>query len=583
MLNGALSIGRTGLNASQIGMNVTGNNISNAATAGYSRQRTELAAYQDQPYGRLRLGRGVQVTGIRRMADDALLQRQLAGNSGLGSAAANQEALSALQDAVGTLTADGSTLLGNQINLFFNQWSSLQSNPNNAGNRANVIAQGSVLAGNLRSTRASIASQTASIDDQLSTAASNVSQLVSEIARLNGQIASAGSGASSTLADQRDQLLGQLANLVDVTTVPQASGAVNVDIAGVTVVSDGLARGIKLDITSDGSGNNIARLVTTDNNQELRITSGRVGALLQQRAQGVDDLLNRIDRLTSELIYRVNRVYAEGSPLTAQQSLSGTEEVGVLDRPLAFNDPTNATFAGRANPPTSGTITLRVQSNATGAFSDVEVRVDLDGINNTGAAGFGDDTSLNSLIAQINAVPNLSASVDASGRLQITAVNGSSVAVTRDTSGLLTSLGVNTYFTGTDATDIGVRQSLLADSSTLNVRAFSSTGTPADNGIAKSMTALRDSAQASLGGNTLNQDWASAVQTLGVKTASANTALDTADTIAKNLENQRAAISGVNLDEEAINLVLFQTQYQASARYITMVQQMTETLLALVR
>lgn len=578
-MSGSFSIGRSGLAASQLGMNITGNNIANANTPGFSRQRVDLAPSANQIQGRLRIGSGVDVQGIRRLTDQALQQRLLASTSAESAASTNSSLLGGMEDIAGKLDAQGRLELNNEVNAFFDAWSSLGSN-NPTTTRSTVVARGSALASYLRTLRGQINSQTGTIDAQLSAAASSTDSLLREVARLNTQIVNAGSSAAASLQDQRDGVLAKLANLVDITTAPQDNGTVNVYVGSTMLVDAGTYRGVKIDTRTVGT-EQVVVLATADNGEVIGAKGGRVGALLQQRGTSVQDALDRLDRLASELIHEVNRVYSQGSALTAVRSYTGATRVVAPDRPLAFNDPTNATFAALTHRPTSGAITLRVASDSTGTFNDVNIPIDLNGLTSTGTPGFADDTSLDDLAAAINALPNLSATITPEGQLRVNAAAGHTLSIVSDTSGVLTSLGINTYFAGNDATDIAVRGDLAADASTLSVRAIVG-GIPTDNGVSNAIVGLRTKAIANLQGNTLLGDWSAYVQDLGVQVATAETASDTANAVTENLTSQLNAVAGVSLDEEAINLVLFQTQYQASARYISVLQQMTDTLLRMV-
>jgi flagellar hook-associated protein 1 FlgK len=578
-MSGSFSIGRSGLAASQLGMNITGNNIANANTPGFSRQRVDLAPSANQLQGRLRIGNGVDVQGIRRLTDQALQQRLLASTSAESAAITNSSLLGGMEQIAAKLDAQGRLQLNKEVNAFFDAWSSLGSN-NPTTTRSTVVEQGSALASYLRTLRGQINSQTGTIDAQLSAAATSTDSLLREVARLNTQIASAGSSAAASLQDQRDGVLAKLANLVDITTAPQDNGTVNVYVGSTMLVDAGTYRGVKIDTRTVGT-EQVVVLATADNGEVIGAKGGRVAALLQQHGTSVQEALDRLDRLASELIHEVNRVYSQGSALTAVRSYTGATRVAAPDRPLAFNDPTNATFAALTHRPTSGAITLRVASDSSGTFNDVNIPIDLNGLTNAGTPGFADDTSLDDLAAAINALPNLSATITPEGQLRINAAAGHTLSIVSDTSGVLTSLGINTYFAGNDASDIAVRSDLAADPSTLSVRAIVG-GIPTDNGVSNAIIGLRTKAIANLQGNTLLGDWSAYAQELGVQVASAETASDTANAVTENLTSQLNAVSGVSLDEEAINLVLFQTQYQASARYISVLQQMTDTLMRMV-
>ena len=148
--------------------------------------------------------------------------------------------------------------------------------------------------------------------------------------------------------------------------------------------------------------------------------------------------------------------------------------------------------------------------------------------------------------------------------------------------GLLATLGVNSYFTGTSAADISVNNEVIASPSLLSAGNVVD-GQSNDNGAAMGIVALRDTPLSALNGTTFNGQWDQAVQSIATQTDAAKTTTEAATTVKESLDAQRSAISGVNVDEEAINLITYQRQYQASARFISVVDDLTQTLLGLVR
>jgi flagellar hook-associated protein 1 FlgK len=107
-------------------------------------------------------------------------------------------------------------------------------------------------------------------------------------------------------------------------------------------------------------------------------------------------------------------------------------------------------------------------------------------------------------------------------------------------------------------------------------------GTPADNAAALAITGLRDLNLDGLGGRSISQSWQDEVQSIGLRTDAAMTRADATTLVRQNLDAQRTAVSGVNVDEEAINLLTYQRQYQGAARFISVVDELTQTLINLV-
>ncbi len=577
MISNAMFIARSGLTAGQVGMNVAGNNVANAATPGYSRQTLGLAPSADQAFGRGRIGRGVDILSIRRSADDALSQRLRAAISDDAAGSTSRQRLGELERLVGSLDDSG---LSTQLGAFFNAWSGLANDPSLTAARTGVLEQGRAASEYIRTLRRDVVNQQRGLDEELRNSAATANGLLGEIARLNVQIVNNGGPNAAALQDRRDQALDRLAELVDITTVTQASGSVDVLIGSTQLVTAGLNRGLRYEqISEDGVA--VPTITTADRGERLPAVSGQLGALLQARKDGVGDTLTKLDAVASALIYQVNRVYSTGISATPVTSMTSTLALPLADRTLAINDPTNSTTSVAPFPPGSGQLVVRVRNDATGSFSDVAIPIDLDGLRNDGSPGFDQDTTLESLRASLDALPNLDATFTPDGKLKITAANGSSFSFVGDTSGVLTTLGVNTYFQGSGAADIALRADLVGRPDLLNARGVVN-GNLDDAFIARSVAKLRDTQVAALGGVTLGDSWSSTVQQLGVRVSAAGTQADASKAVRENLESQRSAIAGVNLDEEAINLVLYQTQYQASARFISVIQELTQSLLQLV-
>lgn len=578
-LSTSLQIGRSALTAGQMAIQIAGNNVSNATTPGYSRQTLSLTPTQDTRFGGNFIGRGVNVQAIRRQVDDALQARLW---SGLSAESAGSTDLRLLGGVENVMNALGGTNLSTQLNAFFNSWSTLADTPGAGGPRALVVQQGQQLSSYVKNLRSQLVDQRLQVDRELGTSVLRADDLLSQIANLNTQIVTAenGQGVANGLRDQRDALITELSKFMDITAVQQANGNVDILVASQPVVLAGQTRGLQLKFEDD-NGTTVISVTTRDNQEKLAITSGTVGSLMRQRNELVTDTIQRVDNIARNLIHEVNRIYSQGSNGQPVSSYQGLTAVGASDLARSFNDPANATFQALNFRPTSGKFSVTVTNNATGSSQTVNIPIDLDGINSSFAPGFANDTSMNSLIASLNGVSNLTATTGPNGGLVVNAASGFSVSFSDDTSGVLAVLGVNTYFTGTDASDIAVRSDLVASPATLNA-ARTENGARADNGAALALSRLRNQTITGLNGETFNAAWNGATQAVAVRVTSSKTNAEATKLVRENLDAQRSSISGVSMDEEAINLVNYQRQYQAGARFISVVDEMTQTLLQLI-
>lgn len=576
----AFAIGRSTLTAAQIGIQTTGNNVANAATPGYSRQTVSLAGIADARWGGQFLGRGVEVQAIRRHVDRALQQRLWSSLSGEHAAATDLRLLAGVET---TLNALGETNVGSQLARFFNAWSELANAPGSQASKSVVVQQGAALAGYLRQIRADLLQQQTQADRELRAQVTRVNDLLGQIAQINTAVVTAenGQGTAGALRDRRDQLVSELAGYIDLTTIEQANGALDVLVGSTPVVLAGRSRGVEFR-QREQDGVILSEVVTLDRVEALDIRGGSVGSLLAQRDRLIGDTLQRLDRLSTHLIDRVNRLYSDGLSGQPVQTLTGTTQIRSADYGLAFSNPANQSFAAMKIRPTSGSFQITVE-DPSGSRVTRRVVIDTDGITAAGTPGFTDDTSINSLVSVINALGiGATATMTGDGRLEISVPTGYSLRLSDDSSGILSVLGINTFFQGQDARDIGVRPELLAAPATLNTARQTKAGTIDEAGVPRAIAQLRDTPVTGLGGVTFAGAWDEAVQGVAVRAGAARTAADSTRIVRESLEAQRSAVSGVNLDEEAINLVNFQRQYQAGARYISVLNEMTQTLLSLV-
>ncbi len=175
----------------------------------------------------------------------------------------------------------------------------------------------------------------------------------------------------------------------------------------------------------------------------------------------------------------------------------------------------------------------------------------------------------------------LSAPFGADGRLTIAADAGYTFNFAEDSSGALATLGVNSFFTGSSAADIGVNEDLAADPSRVLAGRLVG-GDFVANGTALALAEAQDAAVQALQGRTVSAFWRDAVQTVGVGGEAARSAAEASAIIRESLEAQRAAISGVSVDEESINLMNFQRQYQGAARLISIADELLNTLMNII-
>jgi len=279
----------------------------------------------------------------------------------------------------------------------------------------------------------------------------------------------------------------------------------------------------------------------------------------------IGDVIDKIDSLAGNLIFELNKLHASGQGLEGFSAVSATNQVD--DATVALTDKR----ANLAFKPNSGSFVVHLKNKTTGLTTSTLVQVDLDG------AG-GNDTTLNSLQADLDAIPNISASIQG-GKLNVAADSTDvEVSFSQDSSGVLAALGVNNFYTGKNAQDIAVNQNIVARPSLL---AAAKNGEKGDNQTALAIAGLESQAIAALNGASLKDTYESAVNSLATQSAAAKTNAEATRVVKETLEAQRESLSGVSLDEEAINLMRQQRAFQAASRLIQAVDEMVQTLLQL--
>ncbi|MDG2133977.1 MAG: flagellar hook-associated protein FlgK [Phycisphaerales bacterium] len=563
-LNGALQIGRSAMLSSQAAISVTGNNLANAATPGYHRQIAGLTPNGSSPIGRNQfVGTGVALTTINRAIDSALQSRLRDAISDESAAAIDERFLSSVEAIQNELSDND---LSSKLSAFFNAFSELANNPIDNAVRSVVVQQAVSLTDHVNLLQDQYTMLRTESDRAIGASVERVDGLLGEIAVLNGQIAMAegggGGGGANSLRDRRDQLIDEVSGFIDIDTVPQENGSVDILVGSIPVVLAGKSRGVTMRTQSGPNGLEVSIRVEEDGTI-LDAKSGSIGALQRQREETILPAMATLDDFASQLVFQVNDIHAQGQGLANRTEVSGSV-VGIdADENL------NATGSGVPWEIRNGVFELHVVNASTGLRATYQVAVDPN------------EMSLQDLVDRINVdlgVSDATASIGPSGEFRITAGPGHEIAFSDDSSGVLAGLGVNGLFTGSNAREITVDAALLDDPSLL---ATSKDFTSGGNDSALAIVELENRAIDAFGGRSLREKWQSEVNTLAVATGAARTRYESSVLVRESLEAQNQAVSGVSIDEEAIDLMTLQRQFQAAARFITVIDEAMQVLLSI--
>jgi flagellar hook-associated protein 1 len=558
-LTGALNIGSSALATSQAALQVTGNNIANVGNPNYSR---EVAVTSDTPAQEIAsgvyIGTGVELSAIERQVDESL-------NSRLNSATSDNEAASTTENwssQVETVfNALGSNNLDSQLSNFMNDWSQLANDPTNTAQRQVVIQDGQSLAQQFNGFTTQLQSIQSNIGSQLNSLTANVNQIAQQIASLNQQIATShgAAGSNNQLLDQRDAAVQQLSQMVNEQTVNQPNGTVNVYIGSEPLVLGTNASSLSVQQTS--VNNQPVYSLQFSNGGPVSATSGQLGATMTAQTQ-INTVMGQLNSLAGGLIFGLNSIYASGQGLTGYSSVTSTNQVQSSTAAL------NSTAAGLPFQPVNGSFVVTTTNAQTGLSSSTLVPVNL--------TGQPTDTTLTSLAASLNAIPNVSASIQG-GMLTIASTDpNDTITFSQDSSHVLAALGINTFFSGSTAGNIAVNSTVAGNPSLL---AAAQNGEPGDNSNALAIANFPTTSQPSLG----NQSWSNSYNAMitGIATTGAQASSDANSTqdIVEALQTQQQNVSGVSIDQETVNMLEQQRSYQGAAMYISTVNQMMQSLL----
>jgi flagellar hook-associated protein 1 FlgK len=563
-LIGSIQIANNSLYAAQVGLQVTGNNIANASTPGYIRQQVVLTPGPTQMIGKLPLGLGVQVEGIIQQTDRFLTERLRGAISDLSNSETQEKSFLSLEALIGELS---DTDLSTSLTDFFASIHDILNQPEDISVRNFAVLQGRALTDNVRRLDQRVKQLLTNVNEEIESTADDINRLLKEIAELNVKVVITEGGATDGsqavgLRDQRDLALAELAEIVSIRVVEQPSGAVSVFAGGDFLAFEGEYRSVDVSYGQDSEDPRATvHLANTD--APLAASSGRLAGLYATRDEIFGAFRDRLDSLSRTLAFEFNKVYSAGQGINGFAQLVG--EMAVNDADTALDQ------AGLEFAPVNGSFQVLVRNPRTGIHETTDIRVDLNGLD--------EDTSLNDLASAINDIEGLSAEVTADLRLKISSDSPLlEFGFANDTSGALAALGLNVFFTGTTAADLGVSDVVREDPGKF-AASRGGMGVDADNAVILADFAnqeLESQDGASLSG-VYDQMLAETTQASSVTQAVA----EGFRTFHRTLEGQQLGISGVSIDDEAVKMITYQRAYQASARLIATLSELLDVLVNL--
>lgn len=314
-LNSLFDIARTALATSQQALTVTGHNVSNVNTPGYSRQEavlTERPPLNGQPG---MTGTGVQATSIRRYVDQFVNQQLTSSKQSLGKLSVDRDELFRLQSIFADSNGQG---VGASLNDFFAGLQDVSTSPGELPARSVLLAKASQLSSSLNQAASDLGTAKQSLNFQITQTITEINSLSKQLAELNGKIVTAevsGQNAND-LRDQRDLALNELAQRIDVTSIENSTGSLTIFAARGQVLVEGDAQRSLAAVPTAANDGFVEVGYSTGGTRTVsldgQIVSGRLRSLLDLRDTTVAGLQDKFDRIASTLSNTVNILHRQG-------------------------------------------------------------------------------------------------------------------------------------------------------------------------------------------------------------------------------------------------------------------------------
>ncbi len=565
------NLARSGLNAAQAGINTTGHNIANVNTAGFSRQQALVSSAGGQGSSSGYFGRGVQVDSVRRIYDGFLTNQ-------LNNSLSQSSSLATYNEQIGRingLLADRTVGVSPALSKFFEGVNAVASNPADPAARQEMIGRANSLVSQLNTANQFLAEQQQSVNQQIGTNVKQINSYAERISDLNKAIVKAGASVNgqvpNDLLDQRDQLVSELNELVSVTVVPDGD-SINLSVGnGLSLLSGTTVYPLQSkQSAADPARTALAYTAADGTVVELgddMVSGGSLGGLLQFRRETLDSTQNELGRIAITMAEAFNAQHKKGAdlagapgedffslkfpiPALADERNSGTAQFSIeiadasklttRDYSMKFD---NGAYTVKNKDGSALEVTLADGSKATSfTATDAANGVTFDGITITGT-GTPQDKDSFALQPTRNGARDIGVAIDDPAKIAASARDDADPSVGGSANGA-------------------------------NALALAQLQT------AKTMGGL-GSQGAGEGSMSISEGYSQLVSTIGVQTQAIQTASKAQDSLTAQSFAAQQAVSGVNLNEEYINLDYYVQHYNASARLIDVATNLFDTILGL--
>nr|MBC8361445.1 flagellar hook-associated protein FlgK [Candidatus Desulfatibia profunda] len=586
-----LDIAKTALAAQKYALNVTGHNIANVNTPGYSRQSPIMEAQEPSTYAGKVMGRGVLMNQIVRVCDQFIEDRLMQEKSSMFSSKEMENYMQILES---SFSENSTASISSILSDFWNMWHDVSNNPSGVPERIALYEHSMLLAEQFNKLDADLGQMTTDLTAAVSVGIEKANEITAKIAQLNDKIVRMGANSSANdLWDMRNTLISELSEYLDVKTFAQDNGSLTVVTAmGYILVHANTSFDLQM---GGAGGDQVQWLGSNGETVDITdyITSGKMGGWLDMRDEIVAKYNLDLDAVVKEFTWTVNQQHSQGIGQAGFTSVTGTYSAtapaaAITASGLSYQDKvddSNKTFKiwlydTNGDPYDSDLVTAGLQGNP---------------ITITVTSGM----TINELVTAIDNGTGVQASLDSQNRVTISINTGEiatlgSLAFSEDNSNVLAALGINTFFQGAGAGSISIN-SVISNKDYIATAQIDANGnyTAGDNSNALAMIDLQYASTAiaqwtcdRINGNTqgsitttIEGYYHAMAGSIGITSASITSSRAFNEAMVNKLSGIRDSISAVSLDEEMTNLIKFQHAYTAAAKLVSVADEMMATLL----
>ena len=625
-MSNLLATGSSALIAFQRALSTVGHNVANINTPGYSRQRVEFEARDATYFGYGYQGNGVQIVDVRRMADSLATSRLLDS----GGELARLQQLSTLSSRLDQLFSEKATGISAPWSSFFDSVNALSSNAAGSADRESVLAQANALVTRFRQIDQHLDGLDIEVNAGLTAATDEVNRLAKEIAQLNGQIGGS-SSPSGDLLDRRDQLISELVAFTGGNAATQDGGLVNVFSAGGQPLVVGATASTLVTVPDPYRPERLQVALETNGQRvtlDKRALGGQIGGLVEFRTTVLDPAMAELGRIATSLAQTFNEGHRAGMDqygqmgadfftlpaprLSSNANNTGNASLTTSVGSVACLNAQNVLlrFDGAAWVATHPDTGASIPMTGTGTAADPLV---VNGIEVVLASGTPAANDRFLLQPTAGAAGNLGVAITDPGRIAAATPVKATTDLANTGSGKLSGLKVTDaanagllapadieFIDATQYTINGTGPFAYTPGQTIAYNGWSVVldGAPAagdtfsvgptganssDNGNAKLLSNLDDARVLNGGTLTLNGAIGGLTTQVGSAARQADYSAQAQQVIHDQAQAARDAVSGVNLDEEAADLMRLQQAYQAASQIIATADTLFQSLLAATR